>query len=80
MGSTSEGVLRPRDHDCETHVNQYMFIPILVLTAMKSFIEFICKDKADREAFQQAPNAIEEEIMKINEEVIGTDFEFVSEI
>ena len=74
------GILHPRDHDCETHVNQYVFIPILVLTAMKSFIDFICKDEADREAFQQVPNAIEEEIMKINEEVVGEDFEHVSEI
>ena len=74
------GILHPRDHDCETHVNQYVFIPILVLTAMKGFIDFICKDEADREAFQQVPNAIEEEIMKINEEVVGEDFERVSEI
>lgn len=74
------GILHPRDHDCETHVNQYVFIPILVLTAMKNFIGFICKDEADREAFQQVPNAIEEEIMKINEEVVGEDFEHVSEI
>ena len=73
-------ILRPRDHDCETHVNQYVFIPLLVLTAMKSFIEFICKEDADRDAFQQVPNAIEEEIMKINKEVVGTDFELVSEI
>ncbi len=74
------GILRPRDHDCETHVNQYIFIPLLVLTAMKNFIDFICKDDADRDAFQQVPNAIEEEIMKINKEVVGADFELVSEI
>jgi len=49
------GILHPRDHDCETHVNQFVFIPILVLTAMKSFIDFICEDETDREAFQQVP-------------------------
>ena len=75
-----DNVLRPRDHDCETHVDQYVYIPLVVITAMKSFIEFICKDEADRDAFQHTLNAIEEEILKINKEVIGEDFELVSEI
>ena len=75
-----DGNLLPRDHDCETHVNQYMFVPIMILRAMCSFIDFICDDADDKEAFQQAPKAIMEEIMKINEEVIGVDFELMSEI
>lgn len=75
-----EGVLRPRVHYCKTHVNQYVFIPLLVLKAMKSFIEYIFKNKVYREAFQQVANSIEEEIMKINTEVVGADFEYVSEI
>lgn len=75
-----DGVLRPRDHNCETHVNQYVFVPLLVLEAMNSFIEYICDDSSDIDAFQRLPNAIMEEIMKINLEVIGDDFELVTGI
>lgn len=75
-----DGVLKPRDHNCETHVNQYVFVPILVLKAMNSFIEFICNNPADIDAFQSAPIAVEKEIMKINQEVVGKDFERVTEI
>ena len=75
-----DGVLKPRDHNCETHVNQFVFVPILVLRAMNSFIEFICNNPSDIDAFQSVPIAVEKEIMKINQEVVGKDFEMVTEI
>ncbi len=69
------GVLRPKGHECETHINQYIFISLLVLDAIKDFIKFICKGKTEQQALQKLPTAIEKEIMKINKEVIGEDFE-----
>ena len=44
-----DGVLGPRDHDCATHVNQYVFIPIFVLQAVRAFVEFICAKTDDAE-------------------------------
>lgn len=74
------GTLSPRDHDCETHVNQYVLVPLMVLKAIRTFIEFICPDEADRVAFKKVPKAIEGEILKINKEVVGSDFEDINKI
>jgi hypothetical protein len=70
-----DGLLAPRDHDCQTHVNQYVFTPVFVLHAMQSFVEYICADQMDAKAFSQLLDSVSDEIKKINLEVIGSDFE-----
>ena len=74
------GMLRPRDHNCETHVNQYVFVPMVVLSAMNSFVHFIFDDEADVEPMAGLVSSIKEEIGKVNKEVIGNDFERAEEI
>jgi len=76
----ADGVLRPRDHDCATHVNQYVFIPLITLDSLRSFVAFVFHNEEDREEIIQLLGAIEEEIMVINEEVVGRDFENVAEV
>ena len=71
----NEGILGPRDHDCPTHVSQYMFIPLFVLQAMRSFVEFIFREGEDAEAFTLLLNEVGEQIHEMNLEVVGKDFE-----
>lgn len=76
LQSDKSGFYAPRDHNCETNVNQYVIISFLVLQAMQSFIQFIFSEKKDVETFLQLFVATQNEIVKINKEVIGNDFEF----
>jgi hypothetical protein len=70
-----DGFLGPRDHDCSTHINQYVYISIFVIHAMRAFIEYICLDPEDIKAFTDLLNSIEDEINKLYSEVVGNDFE-----
>ncbi len=74
------GVLRPRDHNVPTHVNQLVFTPLLVLEAIIAFIYFIFKDHNDSDDISTLPKAVMDEILKIYSEVVGNDFELVTEI
>lgn len=75
-----DGTLGPRDHDCPTNVNQYVFIPLIVLKAMSAFISFVCEDNQDAEDLSEYLLMVEREIHQINVEVIGKDFELIKEI
>ncbi|MGE5384450.1 MAG: DUF5677 domain-containing protein [Betaproteobacteria bacterium] len=80
LEENEEGMLVPRDHNCSTHVNQYVFVPTVVLDAMRSFIRFIFADQDDVTPMEGLIESIEIEIGKVNEEVVGNDFERVTEI
>ena len=75
-----DGVLVPRDHDCGTHVNQYVFVPLIVLDTLQSFVSFVFADPTDREAMIGLLDSVEQEIMAINAEVVGDDFERTAEV
>jgi len=75
-----DGLLGPRDHDCPTHVNQYVFTPLFVLHAMRSFVEFICPKPGGAEVLSQLLDSVEEEIRTLNSEVVGSDFEQAEQI
>jgi hypothetical protein len=76
----SEGMLRPRDHDCPTHINQYVFIPWAVLISLKSFVSFIFAGAKDTEDMRGLLDSVLREIDAINREVVGQDFERVSDV
>lgn len=78
--SDQAGILRPRDHDCSTHINQYVFVPWAVLTALKSFIRFIFEDTADAKPVQDLIDSVVREIDAVNREVVGRDFELVNDV
>lgn len=69
------GFFALRDHDCETHVNQYVVICFSVLRAIETYIKFIIFDKATKDSFLETIKAIKDEISKLNQEIIGDDFE-----
>ncbi|WP_282257420.1 DUF5677 domain-containing protein [Stenotrophomonas sp. PS02301] len=76
----ADGVLAPRDHNCSTHVNQYVFVPLIVLDALRSFVRFVLGDPADREEMIGLFDAVEQEINIVNTEVVGNDFEYTAEV
>lgn len=72
------GGLRPRDHDCQTHVNQFLMIPGVVLIAMQAFVGFIFTDESVVKGFDQLLKGVGREIEKIGDQVVGTDFDLVA--
>lgn len=73
------GLMVPRDHDCETHVNQYAFIPLFVIYAVRAFIRYICCESDDAKGLSLLLHAVEDKIMELYSEVVGNDFEKVYE-
>jgi hypothetical protein len=70
-----DGLMAPRGHDCGTHVNQYVFVPLIVLDSLRSFVFFVCPGQADREPLIDRLSSVEQAISAINAEVVGNDFE-----
>lgn len=79
LEENEDRMLVPRDHNCSTHVNQYVFVPLVVLNAMRSFIRVIFADQEDITPMEGLIESIELEIGKVNEEVVRNDFERVTE-
>lgn len=75
-----DGALGPRDHDCPTHENQYVFVMLMVLDAMRSFIDFAAKPGEGRTAFTGLLDSVQDEINNLNAELVGGDFEHVQQI
>ena len=80
LEDAADGHVRPRDHDCRTNVNQYLFVPVIVLGAMESFINFVCSEPEHLTAFSDFLKSVRDEIQSITVELVGNDFERVSEI
>lgn len=60
-----DGVVIPRDHNCSTHVNQYVFIPLVVLEALKKYLEFLILDQDFCMHLVGVVDAVSEEIKAI---------------
>lgn len=74
-----DGVFSLRDHDCETHPNQFVMTPLHVLGAVRSFIGYILKGE-EAVAIVSLLDSIQEEILKINSEMVGSDFQSAKQI
>jgi len=75
-----EGVLGPRDHDCPTHANQYVFVMRIVLDAIRSFVGFAVLSAEGKAVFISLLDSVQEELEKLNVEVVGADFELVEDV
>lgn len=73
-----DGTFRPRDHNVPTHVNQYVFIPLVVIGACKAFSAWLMNEP-EASALIDMLQFIEEELLSINREVIGGDFTIAEE-
>lgn len=75
-----DGSLVLRDHDCDTHPNQFVMIPLLVLSAMAAYIGFMLQLSEDIESMKRLIESVELEILKINSEMAEGDFDVAQEI
>lgn len=69
----------PRDHNCPTHVNQYIFIPLMVLSAAKAFCNWL-SCPSDAQSLIDRLQSIEDAIRAVNKNVIGNDFGTAAQI
>jgi len=69
---------RPRDHNCPTHVNQYVFVPLMVLSAAKAFCSWLMS-VPEAKILVDILQSIEDEILTVNKSVIGSDFNVADE-
>ena len=69
------GGFRPRDHDCETHVNQFAFVPLLLLDAISAFNGYILEESEVANEFSALFASTKDEIMKIFKETVRHGFE-----
>lgn len=58
---------RPRADHCDTHINQYMFVPLIVLRAMADYVRYTL-DEDEAKVLCSLFKSTEEEIMKIYNE------------
>jgi len=74
-----DGIVRPRDHNCETHINQYSYISLVVLDSIEAFILYVCKDPEFIARMVGLVVTTRKEVLEIYcNEVIGTDYEVMA--
>lgn len=69
------GMFSPRDHDCATHQNQYVITQLFVLRAIEAYVSFIVSGQTEKDNCLGLVRATKDEILKLNKEIIGDDFE-----
>lgn len=74
-----DGSLVLRDHDCDTHPNQFVMVPLLVLSAMASYIGFIFDSSENIAPVRRLLDSTEQEILNINSEIAEGDFDAAPE-
>jgi len=67
------GMFIPRGHDCSTHINQFMFVPVIVLAAMTAYARYAFQESEEAKAFEGLFESTKLEIMRIYTESVGGD-------
>lgn len=73
LESRDGGVLAPRDHNCPTSVNQYVFVPLTVLEALRGFVNYVLNDEENIGVMVQLFDDFEREIIVLNAEMSASD-------
>jgi hypothetical protein len=63
----------PRAKSCDTHINQFMFIPMIMLRTLNSYIRCVLEECEDAEIFFGLFETAEKTILEIYFEATGTD-------
>ncbi|MBL4781847.1 MAG: hypothetical protein JKX92_06350 [Porticoccaceae bacterium] len=71
------GIIHPRGHNTPTHVNQYAYVPLVVLDAISAYINFVCIEAEDAKAMNFLIEGISEKIQNLFQEVVGSDNDVV---
>jgi hypothetical protein len=68
----NDGQYAPRDHDCETNVNQFVFTPLVVISAARAFSAFVAQGQ-DISSLLEYLEAIEQEVVALHYEISARD-------
>jgi len=60
--------------DCSTHVNQFVFVPLIVLSALSAYMHYALVESKDVEEFVGLFESTGEEIQAINSKAVGDYF------
>jgi hypothetical protein len=63
----------PRSRAIPSHVNQYVMHPLMVLSACRDYLSYNLDGSEEKECLLAVIDHAEEEILAINEEVVGND-------
>ena len=80
LQEANNGELGPRDHDCPTHVNQFVLTSALVLSAVEAFVSYTINEADEKGLLLRAIEAVRKEIEAINVEIVGNDFELGEDV
>lgn len=69
-----------RDHNCASHPNQFVMTPLQVLQAVRAFIGYVIEQGEESKSIIDLLDSIQEEILQINSQMVGSDFESSTEI
>jgi hypothetical protein len=75
-----DGELQPSYRKHETDTNQYSFVSLIVLEALRVFVTFICREHEGVHTLLSRLEVADKEIRQINIEAAGNDYEPVSDI
>ena len=73
------GEYSPRYREVRPHENQFMVIPLVILETLKKFIEYVIPDPADKEPIETILTDTYNEMLKLTQEIVNSDFEFDSD-
>ena len=76
----TDGVIGPRDHDCPTHINQYVYVPLVLLDAIKKYFEFLITNREQCDQIVGILDAISEEITTLFQKLSASDRQVVNGI
>lgn len=79
LRTDASGEFRLRDHDVPTHHNQFVFVIIMVLGALKAFLLFMAGDPSDVERLTTHLDELGQSVIALDEEDFGQDFEPVAD-
>jgi len=73
LEKNDNGTYSPRDHDCEPHVNQFIYLPLLVIEALKDFTTYIMSEENEGKVLHEFLDSIKEKILDIDQYIIDED-------
>lgn len=69
------GNFAPRDHDCPTNANQYIYVMTLVLDALRAFTDFVAQPGEGHDALTTLLEAASADLEQLRAEIVGADFD-----
>ncbi len=74
-GEGAEAGFIPRGHNCATHINQYMYVSLVVMKALTAYVRFAFERSEDSQVFIDLFETTADDIMEVYTTAIVDDLE-----